>query len=148
MFIPKVVLEDSLIPYTTWDEDGNVSRHERFIRAGSHVVIDSPACSVNPFYWEDPLEFRPRRHVDERGLHIKEGFTGFSIGQRSCIGKRFAEVESVALLSHLVKTYALKPAPVRPGETLDEMRERMVWTASEELNLTPGNFSLGFTKRT
>ena len=62
------------------------------------------------------------------------------------LGKRFAEVESVAFLSHLVKDYTFKPVPIKSGETWDEMRARL-WKGTEELNLMPSKFALKFERR-
>ena len=147
MFIPKLTSEDTWIPYTTWDNQGNVTRHSRFIKAGSHVLIDSPACQINPFYWDNPEGFDPKRHLGEEGKNTKNGFTGFSMGQRVCIGKRFAEVESVAFLVMMMSNYKILPKPVKEGETMDEMKERL-FKGTEELNLMPGKFSLFFEPRT
>jgi cytochrome P450 len=146
MTIPKQTTTDTLLPYTTWDSAGNITSHTYPIKAGSHVIIDSPASQRNPFYWSDPSTFNPRRHLGEKGSETSSGYTGFSMGSRACIGKRFAEVEMVAFLSHVVKMFRLYPVEKFQGESKDETKLRMEH-GSEELTFTPGNFDLRFERR-
>jgi cytochrome P450 len=151
MTLPKLVAEDTTIPYTTWDSCGNVTTHSRAIKAGSHVIIDSPVASRNPFAWgPDVDDFNPRRwlvdpQTGQRGQGC-ENFTGYSMGVRACIGKRMAEVEMVGLLSHWFQSYRIHAVPAYEGETRDELEKRLL-KGSEELNLTPGNWPIRFEKR-
>nr|XP_036582470.1 cytochrome p450 [Colletotrichum truncatum]KAF6791174.1 cytochrome p450 [Colletotrichum truncatum] len=144
MSLPKVAGEDVAIPYKTWTSGGEPTEKVRVIPKGSHVVIDSPASQRNPYYWKDAMEFRPTRHMT--GQTIKsENFTGFSRGERKCIGKRFAEVEMVCFLSHLVKTFTWTAVPLN-GETEEQLKERIL-DGTEALSLRPGSFSLRLEKR-
>lgn len=142
MTLPKLLAEDVQIPYTTWDDSGRVSTHTRTIKKGSHLIIDSPACQLNPFTWSDPMTFNPDRMLDDS---IKNMSTGFSSGRRGCIGKRFAEVEIVAFITHMVKQYKFEPVP-KEGETRKMMEKRYL-AGAEVLNLTPGKWDLKMTKR-
>jgi cytochrome P450 len=72
--------------------------------------------------------------------------TGFSSGQRACIGKRFAEVEMVAFITHMVKEYKFEPVPLE-GEGMAEMETRYL-EGKEVLNLTPAKWDLKMTRRT
>ncbi|WVQ78655.1 hypothetical protein IAT38_000742 [Cryptococcus sp. DSM 104549] len=146
MSLPKEAAEDTTLPYTTWDSAGNVTRRAHVIKKGSHIVIDTPAAGRNPFTWPDAMAWNPARFLN-RDLNKEGGpvFTGFSLGSRQCIGKRFAEVEMVAYLSYLVKTYRLVPV-AKEGESPEETRERVL-EGSEELTLTPKAWSLRLEKR-
>lgn len=145
MTLPKLVAEDTLLPYTKWDSTGqNVTHHLHPVKKGSHVIIDSPACSRNPFEWSDPTTFDPTRWIDERDKGYQH-FTGFSSGVRVCIGKRMAEVEMIAVISILCKEYKMSPV-YQEGETREELVKRMM-KGSEELNLQPPKFALKFEKR-
>lgn len=135
MSLPKLAMEDTTIPYSTWDDDGNVTQHVCPIPKGSHVIVDNPAVSCNPFHWHDVLAYNPTRFLGDDGARNREQFTGFSMGSRQCIGKRFAEVEMVCVLSHLCKTFTFKPKMLS-GETFDEVRRRFL-DAKEELTLLP-----------
>lgn len=142
MTLPKLVEQDTVIPYTTWTPNGVVSTHERRIPKGSHLIIDSPACSLNPFTWVDPHLFKPERFLDEGQKSL---FTGFSAGQRVCIGKRFAEVEMVCFLAHFVRMYRFET--VRGEGETDEMVWKRYTEGKEVLNLTPGKWDLKLERR-
>lgn len=142
MTLPKLVIEDTLIPYTTWDAEGNITTLERPLPKGSHLIIDSPACSLNPFTWSDPNVFRPERFLDEG---VKNHFTGFSSGARMCIGKRFAQVEMVCFLANFVRTFKFAPI-AKEGESREEMYKRYT-EGKEVLNLTPGKWDLELERR-
>ncbi|KAH7305539.1 cytochrome P450 [Stachybotrys elegans] len=144
MTLPKVVQEDVKIPYRTWTPDGKSVERERVLPKGAHVVIDSPASQRNPFYWDDSKEFKPTRHLVGNRLQ-SPNFTGFSKGERKCIGKRFAEVEMVCFVSHLVKTFTWS-AVTEAGETAEQLKNRLLH-GTEALSLTPGTFGLKFEKR-
>lgn len=145
MTIPKLAAEDTILPYTTWDSTGQVTHHTFPIKKGSHVIIDSPACQRNPHYWINPNEFDPTRHLGENGARRGKGYTGFSMGVRQCIGKRFAEVEMLAIVSHVVKTYILSPVALE-GETFEDTRKRYE-KGNEELSFTPDNWDIKLERR-
>lgn len=144
MTLPKLVSEDTLIPYTKWDALGTVTHHLHPVKAGSHLIIDSPACSRNPFEWSSPTDFDPGRWLDKRDIGYQH-FTGFSSGTRVCIGKRMAEVEMIAVISVLCKEYRMSPV-YQEGEAREGLIKRMM-KGSEELNLQPPKFGLEFEKR-
>nr|XP_018265046.1 uncharacterized protein I303_03228 [Kwoniella dejecticola CBS 10117]OBR87204.1 hypothetical protein I303_03228 [Kwoniella dejecticola CBS 10117] len=146
MTLPKIATKDTLLPYTRWDDQGNVSHHQHFVKKGSHVIIDSPALSLNPFIWEDPNTFNPERFIDNgRVSSAIDEFAGFSLGQRQCIGKRFAEVEMVCYVSHLIGEFKIYPIRER-GESDEDLRERLL-RGREELTLTPGRIGIRLEMR-
>jgi cytochrome P450 len=64
-------------------------------------------------YWENPKEFRPDRFLpdgeyftsEKLGLLRQYLYSPFGIGNRACIGKRFAEIEGVITLAMLLQRY-------------------------------------------
>lgn len=142
MFMPKVAAVDTAIPYTTWDDEGNISHHTQTIKKGSHVILDTLATQRNPFIWKDPLEFNPARQLTSEA---KANFVGFSLGPRQCIGKRFAEVEMVAFLTCLLRDFRVVPIR-KEGESWEDMKNRIL-DFREELTLKPKGFGLTFEKR-
>lgn len=52
-----------------------------------------------------------------------EGFTGFSFGPRTCLGHKFAKIEAVAFLTHLIKDWKIEP-DLRSDETTQEWKKR------------------------
>ena len=58
----------------------------------------------------------------------KHAFFAFGDGMRSCIGRRFAELESLAFLSMVVLAYkvTIKPEAKYANETFEQRRERVL----------------------
>nr|ODN95640.1 hypothetical protein L204_04181 [Cryptococcus depauperatus CBS 7855] len=142
MTLPKMTKEDTVLPYTTWDDQGNISHHTHSVKKGSHVIIDSPAASRNPYQWKNPMVWDPTRFLDKEN---NARFTGFSLGARQCIGKRFAEVEMVAYISRLIKMFKLYPVK-EEHESDQYLIERMLWSI-EELTTTPSHWSMRLERR-
>jgi cytochrome P450 len=85
-------------------EVGNV-----LIPAGTGVWIPAVAAQVDVDHWgKDAEEFNPDRWLKP----CKPGsYTPFSGGARDCIGKHFAELESVTALAVLLQTYEFEIDP-------------------------------------
>jgi cytochrome P450 len=144
MTLSKLVAEDTVIPYTTWDDAGNIIHHTRPIKAGSHIIINSPACSRNPFAWKDVETYNPMRWIIKSDLGVNH-FSGFSMGVRICIGKRMAEIEMITVIGIMCKEFKMSHVP-QEGEGREEMVKRVL-KGSEELNLRPPKFGLRLEKR-
>ena len=90
------------------------------VPAGSIVLVDVSATHTNPKYWGDaeegprPLAFDPLRWLEGGvggGFRPAPGaWEGFSDGARSCIGRRFAQVEFVAVLARVFWEYCVQVA--------------------------------------
>ncbi|CAG8745443.1 3264_t:CDS:2, partial [Acaulospora colombiana] len=95
---------------------------------GAFVNVITPALHRNH-------EFTPERFL---GNWPKKAFAPFSLGGRACIGRRFAEVESLVVLSMLVRNYriSIKEEPQFAGETFKQRYER-VFKVNDSLTLTP-----------
>ncbi|WWD04334.1 hypothetical protein V865_002403 [Kwoniella europaea PYCC6329] len=144
--------EDSMLPYTTWNEAGEVTKREHLVKKGSLIYIDTPASQLNPFYWKDANEFNPRRHLgaDDARASLNNAevpFVAFSMGPRQCIGRRFAEVEIICFIASILSRYTIHPVPTHAGETKESMRERMIGSAVEDVTMTPGKFQVRLEKR-
>lgn len=63
------------------------------------------------FYWPAPEEFKPDRFIDtETYKYDRDAFIPFSSGARSCVGRKFAEVEMVGKSSSLeIQAYPSSP---------------------------------------
>ncbi|KAK4686818.1 hypothetical protein P7C73_g3312, partial [Tremellales sp. Uapishka_1] len=142
-YLPRLCSESTLIPYHTWDTDGNLTRHQRAVEKGSLVITDQAGTQMNAFTWGNPRQFDPKRHLDPAN---KANFIGFSQGLRQCIGKRFAEVEQVAIISKTIQRYRLYPVARFQGESVAEMEERMT-AYRESIALSPSKWSLRLEKR-
>ncbi|KAJ8059987.1 hypothetical protein OCU04_011599 [Sclerotinia nivalis] len=119
------------------------------IPAGVSVHCSLPALHTHPRYWGDnPLAWNPCRFISKiHSSHdnaesnskntfesevlapeTSENFMPFAWGQRVCPGKKFAQVELVAVLARLFRDWKVEPEP-RQGETLEQARDR-VWRSS------------------
>lgn len=81
-----------------------------------------PTNVITARYWKNPNAFQPERFLED---YNRDAFAPFSAGARgesiilssaqanlawsACIGRKFAEVEMVAVLSLLVRTYQIMP---------------------------------------
>ncbi|KAG8995051.1 hypothetical protein FRB93_001241 [Tulasnella sp. JGI-2019a] len=106
-------------------------RTDVFMPKGSEVILDLFAVSHNPRYWSDPYTFKPERFLEPNWP--RDAFTSFAIGSRSCIGRRFAEVEAIAIITLIVREYKVSIDPARfpdiPGESKLQRRERVLKSA-------------------
>ncbi|KDN46426.1 hypothetical protein RSAG8_04370, partial [Rhizoctonia solani AG-8 WAC10335] len=82
--------------------------------------------------------------------HNKDAFLAFSIGSRSCLGRKFAETESVAALAMLISRYEIKvdeeKFPPIPGESVLE-REARLLDPVQHITLAPARLPLVFKRR-
>ncbi|OCF33565.1 hypothetical protein I316_04637 [Kwoniella heveanensis BCC8398] len=155
--LAKAAVRDTTIPYTTWDKEGNVTHRQHPVKAGSIIFTDQGAAQRNPFHWDDPNTYNPRRHLSvtadgDARTGVKNNsknppFIAFSLGQRQCIGRRFAEVEMVVFLAKIMSRYTIHPVPLHPGESRESIEHRMLDTGTEDLTLIPGKFSIRLEKR-
>eukprot|EP01126_Amoeba_proteus_P004719 TRINITY_DN11566_c0_g1_i1.p1 TRINITY_DN11566_c0_g1~~TRINITY_DN11566_c0_g1_i1.p1 ORF type:complete len:498 (-),score=92.04 TRINITY_DN11566_c0_g1_i1:29-1522(-) len=74
----------------------------------STIYLDTYNLHRSPEYWTDPEKFDPHRWDKERnevGVMNPHCWIPFSYGQRSCIGRKFAEVEATLFLTKLAQNY-------------------------------------------
>lgn len=127
VMIPKVAGNDLVLE--SENGNGNV-----FIQKGTEVHIQVMAMHHHPKYWgEDVDEFRPERFiktVDEKRIidYPKDAFIPFSDGVRSCLGKKFAQLELVVALTMLIHRFRV----VLPDE-VDADIPRKVFLESESV---------------
>ena len=116
-----------------------VSRHAkegdvlagREIPAGSLIIMTPYIAQRDPELWDEPTAFRPQRFLDghRRGASGDAVFWPFGLGPRMCIGRDFAYVEGMTVLSVLLRHVAVSRVPgaiprpaalvtLRPAEAL------------------------------
>ncbi|XP_077230606.1 isoleucine N-monooxygenase 1-like [Tasmannia lanceolata] len=94
--------------------DTNVAGY--FIPKGSHVLISRITLGRNPKIWEEPLKFKPERHLNADGSEVvlvdpKLGFFSFSTGRRGCPGVLLGSTMSTMLLARLVHGFTWSSPP-------------------------------------
>ncbi|KAJ8092148.1 hypothetical protein PM082_023972 [Marasmius tenuissimus] len=144
--IPKVTTEDTSFTLTNTHDQGRSRTIP--VPAGTQLVIHPPGVHYNPRYWQDPHEFRPDRFLKSSEEWDRDAFVPFSVGARSCIGRRFSEIENVAMLTLLVKTYkfTVTEEDEFKYETFEERKKRVL-NAIHGITITPVRVPLTFTKR-
>lgn len=115
------------------------------IPKGAIFNIATAGIHYNPRYWKNPHEFKPERFL---GDWPKHAFVPFSMGARSCIGRRFAEIEMLVALSQIVRNYRLeiKVDPKFADESFEDRRKRVL-AAHDAITLTPDGIPVTFIKR-
>ncbi|KAG9014366.1 hypothetical protein FRB94_012772 [Tulasnella sp. JGI-2019a] len=145
--IPKECVTDTLV--NTGCEGTDELRTVRILE-GTRVAIQIAAVAYNPHYWEDPWAFNPSRFLKDPSRARDGTFLTFSSGARSCIGRRFSEVESVAVATLLLLRYKISVDTTLfkdvEGENALERRKRFLETDSR-ITVFPINAPLIFTRR-
>ncbi|KAF9048962.1 cytochrome P450 [Panaeolus papilionaceus] len=96
------------------------------IPQGSYVNIHVTAIHYNPRYWPDPKSFKPERFL--KPDWPRDAFLPFSGGARACLGRRFAEIEAIVILTMLASKYKItvKEEPQFANETFEQRKARVL----------------------
>ncbi|KAH7101972.1 614/534 cytochrome P450 [Auriculariales sp. MPI-PUGE-AT-0066] len=117
---------------------------------GTIVTAHIIGLHYNPRWWKDPFLFRPTRFLDPHWP--RDAFLPFSAGPRVCIGRRFAETESIALLAVLISKYRIELSSHAKqkleGVTDERERRELGIKIEQRLTLMPAELGLVFRKRT
>jgi cytochrome P450 len=105
---------------------------EHTIPAKTTVEVNLSAIQTHPRYWgSDCLEWKPNRFIsgskiDDEVLapDTSDAFFSWSFGRNVCPGKRFSQVELVAVLAALFRNHRLEPVP-EAGESMVHATERV-----------------------
>ncbi|KAH9054823.1 cytochrome P450 [Lactarius vividus] len=139
--IPKCAAEDTSL--TVGNADGGKTTFP--VPSGTDLEFHVPALHYNPRYWKDPHTFQPERFLGE---WPRDAFLPFSAGARACLGRRFFETESIAVITMMLLKYRveIKEESEFIGETFEQRFARV--TASEQLlTNTPSRVPLVFKRR-
>ena len=81
------------------------------IPKGTMVITSFLGASMNKDIWGDDYEeFKPERFMNRDLKDLRYIFTPFSMGPRVCIGKRFAEMEMILILTKSMMKYKIEPS--------------------------------------
>ena len=135
------------LPKWTGESDRQIQYNGEtlIIPARTFVLPSLMAVHTHPRYWgADSLEFRPERWIvpgsTETGASKFDSETIFtpakgtyfpwSDGQRNCPGKKFAQVEFVAVVANLFKDHRVYPER-QAGEGPQQARQRVLATVKD-----------------
>ena len=129
----------SALPKTTNDKPQplTINGKQHIIPARTWVQINQVAVHTLPKYWgQDSLHWLPDRWIapttgngEDEVLKDPPGGKGTFIpwaeGPRICPGKKFAQVEFVAVLATLLRKWRVRPR-VLEGESMEQARKRVL----------------------
>lgn len=102
------------------------------------IVPSYASLHTDPKYWgQDSLEFRPSRFVKSAGKSSKledeefitparGTFLAWSMGARDCVGKKFSQVEFVAVMATLFRDWKVEPVLKDGEKTQAEAQKRIL----------------------
>jgi cytochrome P450 len=97
----------------TWGPDANIYNPSRFLRGGSSSNISDnsdSSTSTSSTTTSSSLNHSKESPTVQKSNWPKHSFAPFSEGPRSCLGKKFAQVEFVCALSMLAQRYTWRLA--------------------------------------
>ncbi|KAE9365155.1 cytochrome P450 [Stipitochalara longipes BDJ] len=101
----------------------SIQGRELVIPPQVHVFVNSATLHTLPSYWgDDYAVWRPSRWLDEKEELLQPSpgmFNPWTHGPRVCPGKKFAQVEFVAVIAKLLKNGNVKPK-LKANEKLDD----------------------------
>ncbi|XVF20427.1 hypothetical protein REPUB_Repub11eG0197700 [Reevesia pubescens] len=82
-----------------------------FIPKGSHILLSRTALGRNPKVWDEPLKYKPERHLKEDGTPVSLNepdlrFISFSTGMRGCKGILLGTSMTVMLFARLLQCFS------------------------------------------
>ncbi|WP_340118474.1 cytochrome P450 [Pelagibius sp. 7325] len=81
------------------------------VKAGSFVMMNMFAVHRRPELWDNPEGFDPERFEDGQGAAQRFAYFPFSDGPRTCLGERFAILESMIAISGIAQRFDLQLLP-------------------------------------
>jgi cytochrome P450 len=88
---------------------------ETRIPAGATVLLVTYATHRHPDFWDDPGRFDPDRFLpDAVAARHRHAYVPFGTGQRACIGRHLAMLETPLVLAMLARRFRPVPVAGRP----------------------------------
>jgi enediyne biosynthesis protein E7 len=118
-FTRRVIMESMrLYPPFWWNlraAHGDDDVGDTRIPAGATVLLVTYATHRHPEFWDDPERFDPDRFLPGAvaGRH-RHAYVPFGTGQRACIGRHLAMLETPLVLAMLARRFRMTPVPGRP----------------------------------
>ncbi|KAK7744035.1 hypothetical protein SLS62_010335 [Diatrype stigma] len=129
----------TIVPAIKWTGDRATTLvvGDKTLQLPPKTILLPSYCSLHtdPRYWgSDSLTWRPSRWIEpsdtagqeEIDMHQRGVFLGWSEGTRDCPGKKFSQVEFVALMVGLFRHWRVDPAKKGPGESDEAARQRVL----------------------
>ncbi|TGJ81617.1 hypothetical protein E0Z10_g7140 [Xylaria hypoxylon] len=133
----------TVVPAIKWtgDQATTLTVGDKTLKLPPNTIVLPSYCSIHtdPRYWgSDSLEWRPSRWIkpgsttthkpgdEEIDMNLRSVFLGWSEGTRDCPGKKFSQVEFVALMVGLFRYWRVDPVKKHPNESIEAARRRVL----------------------
>uniref|UniRef100_A0ACD5Z0Q4 Uncharacterized protein n=1 Tax=Avena sativa TaxID=4498 RepID=A0ACD5Z0Q4_AVESA len=93
------------------------------IPKNSHIILSRLGLGRNPKIWNEPLEFRPERHLNTTNVILTEPdlrFISFSSGRRGCPGILLGTSVTMMLFARMLQGFAWTKPPRAHSISLQE----------------------------
>ncbi|PIN07889.1 Cytochrome P450 CYP2 subfamily [Handroanthus impetiginosus] len=102
-----------------------------FIPKGSHVILSRPGLGKNPRVWEDPLKYKPERHIVNESIEVsfvdhELKMFSFSTGRRGCPGVVLGSTMVTLILARLLQGFNWSAPLNGPGIDLVQSERNML----------------------
>ncbi|KAG6400064.1 hypothetical protein SASPL_141552 [Salvia splendens] len=103
----------NVIRKTVFSESKNIVMGGYFIPKGSHVVLSRPGLGRNPRIWDEPLRFKPERHIVDEVSNVSLvdhdlRILSFSTGRQGCPALDLGSTTTTMLLARLIQGFSWK----------------------------------------
>jgi cytochrome P450 len=119
----------------------NIGGRSVTLPPGTSIHLSLAAMHTHPDYWgKESMKWNPHRFISTpEGVQgqleaevlapdTQEHFLPWATGQRVCPGKKFSQVELVAVLAYIFRDYTVQPKPQR-GESMEQACQRIFDTS-------------------
>jgi len=130
----------SPVPFLAREVPNDTQLGETLLKKGTYVYIGIMSSNFDNRFWKDPMEFRPDRFDSQNHSEPATGpysFVPFSAGPRSCIGQKFAMIEGVMAIVHIIREFDI---------VTEQTDDDIIW--GFEGTMKPTNFTCSFVQRT
>ena len=116
----RVIDESMRLHPPFWFENRNAKEDTdiggTIVPKGSMIALSRYSLHRNPVFWDDPETFNPERFNSDSPDYIDSDSMGiyipFSRGPRSCVGRHFAMMEMMIIVTTLLSRYQFQPTEI------------------------------------
>ncbi|XP_022095211.1 cytochrome P450 2U1-like [Acanthaster planci] len=103
------------------DEHSNLMGYN--IPKDTMVMVNIYAAHHDPYYWEEPGQFRPERFLSANGTEVVKpthpSYLPFGIGRRVCAGEHLARMELFLFTVSLLQRFTFTVSESNPSPSMD-----------------------------
>ncbi|KAH9923589.1 cytochrome P450 [Fomitopsis serialis] len=117
-----IVTRDTIDTFVLKVPDERGDEKTLVVPPNMRIMIDMVGVHYDPRLYPDPERYDPSRWY---GVTQETDFTYFGLGPRACLGRKFALVVAMSLMTSLLRDWKFT-VPLKLGETKEQWRERIM----------------------